>query len=925
MQGWLGEEIQQILQRFIEYVADNDHWETYGSNCNNSFYYHSGTSYLHKVTWPGTKVMCKIMSTALFFLTDPSGLLHFTQGTDARVQKLREFIACTIVNTFMHILEETVCEGHWGIQYAWHVMRQEMDGTPTNIITTEECVEGFIDDVKLGHWSMKAKIKQWIKQKTDLRAWVQDTAIKTMCPKNADKIHRKEKGNWQARGENTDNYGETEVREKMETGIKDVIGSGMQEIMKKVGEHLEGRGKPPQTGQPGTGARQPGSGTHAAAGPNAPTTKPGGAQHDSKNETRSDEDDTHGGKKPEAPPVKQPKAPTNAVTETNDKKEHGSKDPKNKHQVPPSATSAAQTPEGTSATSGGASVGRNDPTTSETTPVTTTVTPTPAPPAAPAGGDSSGQDQSSGGTSTDQVAHNKGKCTQGPQVFKETNTGMGISGATSSIVLSFAPTSENDDDCDKKPQDPQEGTGNTPDTTGNGQEDSRPAPAAPQPAAAAPTSTPHSTHTDALSPVAAGATSAAGGAAAAGDAAPTPGPSADVTPAGGTHTDQTTEHVNRVPASPDGHTAQPQGTPATGIDTTHTDPHTTRVVDAGNDDPPPLNPPKPKPNPDPDQAGSSGSAEGGTGNDQTSVSSGGSAPSPPAGAGGGGTCSKSGSPTINRDDKPGLDLNFGIYSVGVGGSYGPYGKPESPVGTTDAPDGDFTTPVITAKDIFLSSPVLMFFESVTSLILPFFLGKASTLGTSSTNGTSQYGITDASTTVSLSDGTDVGTRGKRNFYGGRVTGSPVKNTLFDDMRRKFKPKVHVKNPGPVKKRPQVGTAKNKLKECCQKLKRCKMGRKAWLALILVLSVIYPLLLSDVGATMLPAMFYVMVGPFTFTQFMRRYGPSMLIPIIYSCVLVCFCRSKTGKCLLDKIWKKKEKEEAPTETETKGVNEESKNT
>ncbi|KJP86038.1 hypothetical protein AK88_04295 [Plasmodium fragile] len=65
--------------------------------------------------------------------------------------------------------------------------------------------------------------------------------------------------------------------------------------------------------------------------------------------------------------------------------------------------------------------------------------------------------------------------------------------------------------------------------------------------------------------------------------------------------------------------------PSSGTDTTSTGPHATKtdkndgqagstdaVVDGGNDDPPPLNPPKPKPNPNPDQSGSS-STGGGSG------------------------------------------------------------------------------------------------------------------------------------------------------------------------------------------------------------------------------------------------------------------------------------------------------------------------
>ncbi|KJP85160.1 hypothetical protein AK88_05203 [Plasmodium fragile] len=313
---WLWNEIDPILHKFIEYVKDKENWENYGGNCDNSFYYHSGTRYLHHVRWPGTKVMCKIMSTALFFLTAPDGLPTFTHGAHDTEQKLRQLIGCTIVNIFMYILEKTVCEGHWGLQYAWHVMREEMQGIPGNIVAEGKCLEGFIDNVNLGSWSMKEKIKEWIQHNTDLRTWVQDTEIKKMCKtaqEESKQAGRKgtEKGTWQAGGENTDNYGETAVREKMDRGLKDVIGRAMNEIMQKVGDHLQGAGQPARTGAPGTAAEKPGSGTHAAAGPNAPTTKPGGAQHDSNNDTRRAEHNTHGSTA--AKPVAPPAAPASAA------------------------------------------------------------------------------------------------------------------------------------------------------------------------------------------------------------------------------------------------------------------------------------------------------------------------------------------------------------------------------------------------------------------------------------------------------------------------------------------------------------------------------------------------------------------------------------------------------------------------------------
>ncbi|KJP85184.1 hypothetical protein AK88_05178 [Plasmodium fragile] len=275
-----------------------------------------------------------------------------------------------------------------------------------------------------------------------------------------------------------------------------------------------------------------------------------------------------------------------------------------------------------------------------------------------------------------------------------------------------------------------------------------------------------------------------------------------------------------------------------------------------------------------------------------------------------------------------IDVGPGSRINNVPGGYvPPEGKPTNP-GSMDkdnirprnpslsGPDGpDLTADVLTA-----TTPVLFFLSVVTVALLGYSLWKASTIGTSSTNGASHIDTIDGTTvgtpTVSLRDATDVWTRGTRNCYDGRATGSPVKNTVFDDMRRKFKPKVHVKNPVPVKKKPQGATAQNKLKECCQKLKRFKMGRTAWSILIVLSTLLYSFFMSIIHSSMLSSLSSLTDLLLSLTAFS---GIPILCIIMYLCVLLCFCRSKTGKCLLDKIWKnkKKEKKEAPTETEKKG--------
>ncbi|KJP86706.1 hypothetical protein AK88_03618 [Plasmodium fragile] len=166
------------------------------------------------------------------------------------------------------------------------------------------------------------------------------------------------------------------------------------------------------------------------------------------------------------------------------------------------------------------------------------------------------------------------------------------------------------------------------------------------------------------------------------------------------------------------------------------------VVPGGSsqtDDPPPLNPPKPKPNPNPDQSGSS---PGGTGAGGLPDGAGGG-----AGRGGGGGSGSSPSSTTSRatasngDDKEnnaadskmqaenvGFELDLKPYKGGLDGSYAP---PSPEVTASDKPvtipgrskDDDAISPIFTAKDIFLSSSVLIFVASVTSLIVLYSLWK----------------------------------------------------------------------------------------------------------------------------------------------------------------------------------------------------------
>ncbi|KJP87053.1 hypothetical protein AK88_03339 [Plasmodium fragile] len=147
--------------------------------------------------------------------------------------------------------------------------------------------------------------------------------------------------------------------------------------------------------------------------------------------------------------------------------------------------------------------------------------------------------------------------------------------------------------------------------------------------------------------------------------------------------------------------------------------------------------------------------------------------------------------------------------------------------------------------------------------------------------------------------------------------------MFDDMRRKLQSRNKINKPQRTKKSPQDITAGNNCRRGLKKLTRCKMGRKAWSILIVVSTVLYSFFMSLIG----PSMSYVSSGPMQYLLMglTGTYWTPILIPLIYLCVLLGFCCSKTGKCLLDKIWKKKKEVATETEKNEAGVNKESKKT
>ncbi|KJP85612.1 hypothetical protein AK88_04725, partial [Plasmodium fragile] len=211
--------------------------------------------------------------------------------------------------------------------------------------------------------------------------------------------------------------------------------------------------------------------------------------------------------------------------------------------------------------------------------------------------------------------------------------------------------------------------------------------------------------------------------------APPPPPPASITP-------QAEPAPEPAAASNAGSTGtSSETTPSTGTDTTVTgtgagtgatvtNPSSgaDAVVDGGNDDPPPLNPPKPKPNPNPDQSGSSGSfsdadlADGVSGGEGKG---GGAEVGGGEGKGGGGgeqAAGGTGSGSAGGGGRSGTGVGAGTGGSSGGGAGGGAGGSGTEVGTPSL------SPGLTWEDVKPYTPALI--PAVVGIgIIAFFLWK----------------------------------------------------------------------------------------------------------------------------------------------------------------------------------------------------------
>ncbi|KJP84864.1 hypothetical protein AK88_05501 [Plasmodium fragile] len=149
-----------LLDEFVEYMED-DNLESYSTNCLNVGYPSRTWQRVKVVANMGDRMMCTLMSRALFFMNAWGRQSTKGANTDPQNEELKEHIRCAIVNIFMYILLASPCKSTMGIDNAWYTVKQ-MEESMGGLIKQGKCGHGVFENIQTQEFDMAKKIQAWM-------------------------------------------------------------------------------------------------------------------------------------------------------------------------------------------------------------------------------------------------------------------------------------------------------------------------------------------------------------------------------------------------------------------------------------------------------------------------------------------------------------------------------------------------------------------------------------------------------------------------------------------------------------------------------------------------------------------------------------------------------------------------------------------
>ncbi|KJP85005.1 hypothetical protein AK88_05360 [Plasmodium fragile] len=273
------------LGQFVQYMADMD-MEALGSNCANVYYKHpqdpNGVERL--VTRAGDRIMCKLMSGALFFLYQSNATAKI-QGIDhTNDETLREYVRCAILNMFAKFLKQSACDGKWGLWYAWYTVEREMDESMGGVMKRVNCANEVYQNIQAAGWSMEQKIATWLSTDHKLKDRLGKAGVSNICKWELDKDGHIKGRKGTAHVDNTTHMIATNVTKPLTEGIKEILVDIKKEVKETIQRGLHTQQAPGVQGVQTPSPSPPGRSDHgsgessgsapAISGANEPATTP---------------------------------------------------------------------------------------------------------------------------------------------------------------------------------------------------------------------------------------------------------------------------------------------------------------------------------------------------------------------------------------------------------------------------------------------------------------------------------------------------------------------------------------------------------------------------------------------------------------------------------------------------------------------------
>ncbi|KJP89170.1 hypothetical protein AK88_01256 [Plasmodium fragile] len=626
---------KEVMEEFVQHMEGDD-IILYASNCGNEGWDHpsaphAGPHYVGQKV--GDKIVCVLMVAALFFMNGWSSTEKTRLQEDEINESIRQHLRCIIAHMFSEVLNESVCKSTWGTFYAWKTMDNlgKVGGIEGGLINNAKCGRELVGDLKIRELKLNEQVKTWLGQNSKLKEAIRRVQGDAMCRKM-----------WNNDWSLEHILGNRNIEDKERSQIVEIVDGlkkGMKDIFREIGKQAEARIEQKAQEKKAHLATD-GKNAEAATTTTVPPATTGSTAQDTSKDPDKD---------------------------TAAEGSHGDNKKKKEPQ------SAVQTSPPTTGGLGGAGLGRAEtppdvappvlppppvekpgPTTSEGTASGPAAGPAPQPPVAapPAGADGGQGPATSTGTgpgpgqqpppAAPPQQHGSATGGHGTQVHPPgtdiDKAGSGLPASSSVTLVSFGTTSDIDSTCGKKPED--SGQGDSKDIGTRNPPDASETISNPPDPSTVPT------EQDKQGPIATVRTNNENDPSNNKDGGdPKELKPVDIHVTAPDHGSERTQQPTNAPSPPspsstiDQTSASGAGSPA-GKDG---EAGGTKAVDGGNDDPPPLNPPKPKPNPNPDQSGSSGddgsasTAAAGSGHDVTTtpaVAATAPGPAVPDGAGG---------------------------------------------------------------------------------------------------------------------------------------------------------------------------------------------------------------------------------------------------------------------------------------------------